>query len=127
MLGATHALANPLTARYGIVHGQAIGLMLPHVIRFNGAAMGPGITTCWKGPAGPTDFPAPTRGSKAWRDFVAELVHKAGLPARLSRVRRRRRRRCRIGRRRGQAMDRHIQSARGRREADLLALYEEAY
>ena len=38
MLGATHALANPLTARYGIVHGQAIGLMLPHVIRFNGAA-----------------------------------------------------------------------------------------
>ena len=23
MLGATHALANPLTARYGIVHGQA--------------------------------------------------------------------------------------------------------
>lgn len=36
MLGAAHALANPLTARYGIVHGQAIGLTLPHVIRFNG-------------------------------------------------------------------------------------------
>ncbi|HTU26921.1 MAG TPA: iron-containing alcohol dehydrogenase, partial [Pirellulales bacterium] len=40
MLGATHALANPLTAHYGIVHGQAIGLMLPHVIRFNGARFG---------------------------------------------------------------------------------------
>jgi alcohol dehydrogenase len=38
MLGAAHALANPLTARYGIVHGQAIGMMLPHVIRFNGQA-----------------------------------------------------------------------------------------
>ena len=40
MLGATHALANPLTAHYGIVHGQAIGLMLPHVIRFNGQQFG---------------------------------------------------------------------------------------
>ena len=35
MLGVTHACANPLTARYGIVHGVAIGVMLPHVIRFN--------------------------------------------------------------------------------------------
>ncbi len=35
MLGATHALANPLTAHYGVVHGQAIAVMLPHVIRFN--------------------------------------------------------------------------------------------
>jgi alcohol dehydrogenase len=36
MLGAAHAAANPLTAHYGIVHGQAVGLMLPHVVRFNG-------------------------------------------------------------------------------------------
>jgi alcohol dehydrogenase len=35
MLGAAHATANPLTARYNIVHGLAVGLMLPHVIRFN--------------------------------------------------------------------------------------------
>ncbi len=35
MLGATHALANPLTSHYNIVHGQAIATMLPHVIRFN--------------------------------------------------------------------------------------------
>ena len=37
MLGAAHALANPLTARHGVVHGQAVGLMLPHVVRFNAA------------------------------------------------------------------------------------------
>lgn len=37
MLGAAHALANPLTAAYGIVHGQAVGLMLPHVVRHNAA------------------------------------------------------------------------------------------
>ena len=35
MLGAAHAAANPLTARFGIVHGAAVGLMLPHVIHFN--------------------------------------------------------------------------------------------
>ncbi|MEM6793011.1 MAG: iron-containing alcohol dehydrogenase [Acidobacteriota bacterium] len=36
MLGAAHSCANPLTARYGIVHGSAVGVMLPHVVRFNG-------------------------------------------------------------------------------------------
>ncbi len=35
MLGAVHACANPLTAKFGIVHGVAVGLMLPHVVRFN--------------------------------------------------------------------------------------------
>lgn len=35
MLGAAHACANPLTARFGIVHGVAVGLLLPHVVRFN--------------------------------------------------------------------------------------------
>ena len=35
MLGAAHAAANPLTAHYGIAHGQAVGLMLPAVIAFN--------------------------------------------------------------------------------------------
>jgi alcohol dehydrogenase len=37
MLGAAHACANPLTAKFGITHGVAVGLMLPHVIRFNDA------------------------------------------------------------------------------------------
>jgi alcohol dehydrogenase len=35
MLGAAHAAANPLTARFGVIHGQAVGLMLPAVVRFN--------------------------------------------------------------------------------------------
>jgi alcohol dehydrogenase len=35
MLGAAHSMANPLTAHYNIIHGQAVGMMLPHVIRFN--------------------------------------------------------------------------------------------
>ena len=35
MLGAAHCAANPLTAHFGVVHGQAVGVMLPHVVRFN--------------------------------------------------------------------------------------------
>ena len=35
MLGAAHSAANPLTAHFNVVHGQAVGLMLPHVVRFN--------------------------------------------------------------------------------------------
>jgi len=35
MLGAAHACANPLTARYGITHGIAVAVFLPHVVRFN--------------------------------------------------------------------------------------------
>jgi alcohol dehydrogenase len=40
MLGACHACANPLTAHYGLTHGIAIGVLLPHVIRFNAPAAG---------------------------------------------------------------------------------------
>jgi alcohol dehydrogenase len=47
MLGAAHSAANPLTAHFGIPHGHAVGMMLPHVVRFNNtkgdfyAALGP--------------------------------------------------------------------------------------
>ncbi len=40
MLGATHACANPLTKNFGTTHGVAIGLMLPHVVRWNKEAVG---------------------------------------------------------------------------------------
>jgi len=35
MLGGAHAAANPLTARFGLVHGHAVALMLPRVMRYN--------------------------------------------------------------------------------------------
>jgi alcohol dehydrogenase len=40
MLGVCHACANPLTAHYGVTHGLAIGILLPHVIRFNARIVG---------------------------------------------------------------------------------------
>ncbi len=41
MLGCCHSCANPLTAHYGTTHGVAVGVMLPHVLRFNAGAVGP--------------------------------------------------------------------------------------
>ena len=35
MLGAAHSMANPLTRQFAVVHGQAVGQMLPFVVRFN--------------------------------------------------------------------------------------------
>jgi alcohol dehydrogenase len=37
MLGAAHACANPLTAQFGVIHGQAVATMLPIVVRYNAA------------------------------------------------------------------------------------------
>ncbi len=84
MLGATHALANPLTTRYSIVHGQAIGLMLPHVIRFNGAEFGNWYRDLLEGTGGANGFPDPASGFEGLADFVAKLAQRAGLPQRLS-------------------------------------------
>lgn len=84
MLGATHALANPLTAEYGIVHGQAIGLMLPHVIRYNGEAFPDWYRELSDSLVGINGFPSFDRGVEGLATFVAELVRKADLPQRLS-------------------------------------------
>ncbi len=35
MLGAAHSAANPLTAHFNVIHGFAVGIMLPYIIRFN--------------------------------------------------------------------------------------------
>ena len=35
MLGAAHACANPLTARFNVAHGLALAILLPHVVRWN--------------------------------------------------------------------------------------------
>lgn len=35
MLGGAHACANPITAKIDVAHGVAVGVMLPHVIRWN--------------------------------------------------------------------------------------------
>ena len=36
MLGAAHSCANPLTKNFGTPHGEAIAVVLPHIVRWNG-------------------------------------------------------------------------------------------
>ena len=82
MLGATHACANPLSAHYGIAHGVAIGLMLPHVIRFNGPAV-PNLYAQLTGLAGvDSNHGKDATGCLAAR--IEELVSASGQPSRLS-------------------------------------------
>ncbi|WP_145236833.1 iron-containing alcohol dehydrogenase [Urbifossiella limnaea] len=67
MLGVCHSCANPLTAHYGVTHGVAVGVMLPHVVRFNAAAVG--------------DLYADLAGSAgALADRVTAMLSAAGLP-----------------------------------------------
>jgi alcohol dehydrogenase len=80
MLGAAHALANPLTAVFGIAHGQAVGVMLPHVIRFNGEEC-----EAWYSElaaAGQGDWPA-REGSQGLAEFIERMLESAGLASRL--------------------------------------------
>jgi len=84
MLGAAHALANPLTATYGIVHGEAVALMLPHVIRHNGRQVGDWyreLLECYDGGgirAGSRD------AANTLANYVAHLARQAGLAGTLT-------------------------------------------
>lgn len=83
MLGASHALANPLTATYGTAHGQAVGLMLPHVVRFNGQQFNGWYQELLSASSGLPGLPAPTTGSDGLAEFLTELIDAAGLSVKL--------------------------------------------
>ena len=85
MLGAAHAAANPLTARFGIVHGEAVGLMLPWVVRFN--AEDPATALAYEDLARAAQITTVDGSSQAAGEDLAarieELLQLAGLPRRL--------------------------------------------
>jgi alcohol dehydrogenase len=81
MLGATHACANPLSAHFEMVHGIAIGVMLPHVIRYNAGSVG----TAYGKLAEATGLCEATdpKAAEKLADYVTQLVELAGQPTRL--------------------------------------------
>jgi alcohol dehydrogenase len=81
MLGAAHACANPLTARYGVTHGVAVGLMLPHVIRFNSQASDDAYADLLR-TAGLRTKEQTSSGERL-SERMAALKAEAGLPQRL--------------------------------------------
>lgn len=84
MLGAAHALANPLTATYGIAHGEAISLMLPHVVRRNGANADGWYRELLECRDGTGLTSKPGGATETLAGYVSEIALRAGLAARLN-------------------------------------------
>jgi alcohol dehydrogenase len=77
MLGAAHACANPLTARFGVTHGVAVGLLLPHVVRYNSpSGSNPYDALC-------DDPQAHCRDAEALAQRIESLLSVARLPCTL--------------------------------------------
>ena len=73
MLGAAHSCANALTAVCGAVHGVAVGLMLPHVVRFNSSN-------------GANPYADLIEDSDALVRRIEELLDAGGIPRRITDV-----------------------------------------
>ena len=78
MLGAAHACANPLTARYGVTHGVAVGLMLPAVVRCNAPVAGAAYSELIGGDT--------SDAGERMAGRLEALRAAGGLPARMSEV-----------------------------------------
>ena len=84
MLGAAHSAANPLTAHFDVIHGQAVGMMLPHVIRFNAvdeAAAAGYADLIVDTPVAPTNG---TASAEALAQEIETSLDTAGLPRALA-------------------------------------------
>ena len=71
MLGAAHATANPLTAQFDVTHGVAVGLMLPHVVRFNSSN-------------GVNPYSDLVPNAQELAERVEQMLRSAGMPTRLA-------------------------------------------
>lgn len=84
MLGAAHATANPLSAHFNMVHGNAVGIMMPHVIRWNIPEVGRlyrdlAISAGW---AGRSD--SDQQAAESLAEGFTELVATASIPRTLT-------------------------------------------
>ena len=80
MLGIAHSLANPLSAHFETTHGHAVGLMLPHVIRFNAEVVGPLYAQL------AVDAGLEEATPDALADLITGWLKLAGLPTQLDEV-----------------------------------------
>lgn len=82
MLGATHALANPVTAHFGVTHGIAIGVLLPHVIRYNSSVVN-GLYGRLAADVGLCAADDPQAGERL-AEGIGQFVRTAGMPTSLA-------------------------------------------
>jgi lactaldehyde reductase len=83
-LGSVHAMSHPAGAQFGVPHGVANAIHLPHVIRHNAAAGGD-LADRYRDVGEIFDIAEPEIG-EALASHVTALVERLGLPTRLSQV-----------------------------------------
>ncbi len=83
-LGSAHAMSHPAGAQFGVPHGVANAIHLPHVIRHN-AAGSDEIADRYRDIGEVFDIAEPDIGD-ALATHITELVERLGLPTRLSQV-----------------------------------------
>jgi alcohol dehydrogenase len=91
MLGAAHALANPLTAHHGVAHGQAVGVMMPHVIRWNARQVASWYQELWNTVEPPLQITRPNKpesdalaAAGKMADWFVEMLKAGGLQQQLT-------------------------------------------
>jgi alcohol dehydrogenase len=84
MLGAAHSMANPLTRHHGIPHGLAVGLLLPHVVRYNAVDPAARATYADLARASGLDGEGEEALARALADHLAEVLAHTALPASLA-------------------------------------------
>ena len=83
-LGSVHAMSHPCGAQFGVPHGVANAIHLPHVVEHN-AAGGPELADRYRDVADIFDVSEPEVGP-ALAAYITGLVGRLGLPTRLSEV-----------------------------------------
>ena len=84
-LGSVHAMSHPTGAIFGVPHGVANAINLPHVIRFN-AEGGADIADRYGDIAEVLGLESGPGVGEALAEHVTELVARLGLPTRMSEV-----------------------------------------
>jgi alcohol dehydrogenase class IV len=83
-LGSVHAMSHPAGAQFGVPHGVANAIHLPHVIEHN-AAGAPEIADRYRDVAEVFDVSEPEVGP-ALAGYLTALIERLGLPTRLAQV-----------------------------------------
>ncbi len=112
MLGAAHACANPITAKYGVTHGLALAILLPVVVRWNGCIVQDRYSALL---GSPRRRARDEDGAEALARRLEDLVRAGGLSLALRDVGVEADVPARARRAGGAAVDRHVQPAAVRR------------
>ena len=84
MLGSAHATANPLSAHFHTVHGIAVGVMLPHIVRWNASEVGRLYRQLAMDAGWAERSDSPERAAEALAEGFTGFLKLAGMPTNLS-------------------------------------------